>query len=195
MLAARFIYSGLRALGEEPINVRCGYWLKAGRRTLQSTLQGRLTTCLIENIVTRRAENTVRGFIERREEQFRLLFEDTQRQLIRPRMEELAQFLAKRFIPTQITTNERRYDSVGRLVGAVGITIRAYVNSSPRDVISDIPHYAIYWDPANLVARFYRNSNASRMAGDLMLDGKAAVHELTSDLIERKLLGFAEAIA
>lgn len=162
---------------------------------MQSTLKGRLDALFANN--NQRAVSDQHGSDASfsREVHFTHLFEEARSRLIRPRMEELALFLSGRFIATQITTNERRYDQVGRLIGSVGITLRAFVNASPTDPIGSVPHYAVYWEPVNLIARFYRNSHASRLAGELVLDGKAAVHEITSDLIEDKLLRFVKAIS
>ena len=134
------------------------------------------------------------NILDQETQHFTRLFKAAQTQIIRPRMEELGLFFSKRLILTKITTDERRYDIIGRLIGAVGTTFRAYVNASPSDPIGYVPHFAVYWEPVNLIARFYSNSNASNRAGEMLLDGKASIHELSSDLIEDKLMRFARAV-
>ena len=77
---------------------------------------------------------------------------------------------------------------------AVAIVLKVFLNCSDTDQMSFIPHYGVYWESCNSVARFYRNLNSKHVAGEACLDGKARLNDLTVDLIETKLLQFAQAL-
>ena len=120
-----------------------------------------------------------------------MAFNDIKSKVIRPRMEELSKFLQQRSVSSSISENEKLYDRVGRTIGTVGITMRVYSNASHHDNMANTPHYAVYWESVNSIARFYRNTNTRLMAGEAGLDGKAMLHELNSQMIEAKLMDFA----
>ena len=120
-----------------------------------------------------------------------MAFNDIKSKVIRPRMEELSKFLQQRSVSSSISENEKLYDRIGRTIGTIGITMRVFSNASSHDTIANTPHYAVYWESVNSIARFYQNTNTKLMAGESRLDGKAMLHELNSQMIEAKLMEFA----
>lgn len=112
------------------------------------------------------------------------------RDVVRNSMTALSNFLHDYQIRCQVVNDDSHIDPIGRKLYRAGVTLRVYKDASVYDVLSQIPHFSVFWDEANSVARFFRNNTTKIAAGEPAYVGKAEISDLTSDLIEGKLLDF-----
>lgn len=119
-------------------------------------------------------------------------FYDLRRDVIRSKMNEFSNHFADRKLDCRVIDDDTLNDEFGRRMYRAGITLRVYKGASLRDTLPMIPHYSVLWDDVNSVIRFHRNNVTRNLAGEMRYDGRASVFEVTSDLVEKKLLSFAD---
>lgn len=105
-------------------------------------------------------------------------------EIIRPTMREFSDLLRERRVQSRIAVD-------GHSDGpSLNVTLRVFVRCALTDRLADVPHYTARWDPHRDLVHLSMSNHTRRYGGTSHDDGSFPIAELTTGLLEKKLLGF-----